>query len=107
LNCLFNSGFSINYSKIGRKGPFGINICYNKRKSLFIIDLNINKDANDPNYYKIKEIYSIFTFAISDIFILNFWLHEVGRFKAINFDLISHIFRMNLWVLKSDKKYLN
>eukprot|EP00960_Hanusia_phi_P044455 756653-Hanusia_phi.AAC.1 len=97
LNHLFGTSFEMMDSKRGRQQTTkGIWCACSKSGEILVMDVEgtDGREKEDQKAFEGKS--ALFSLALTDIMMINMWMHEVGRFNAANLPLIKTVIEAHL-----------
>ncbi|EKX38848.1 hypothetical protein GUITHDRAFT_158461 [Guillardia theta CCMP2712] len=97
LNQLFGTSFEMMDSKRGRQQTTkGIWCACAKSGEILVMDVEgtDGREKEDQKAFEGKS--ALFSLALTDIMMINMWMHEVGRFNAANLPLIKTVIEAHL-----------
>jgi hypothetical protein len=107
INSIFDTSFEIMDSSRGRyQCTKGIWLSETNKNNLLIFDVEgtDSRERYDNNSFEKKV--ALFTFALSNIFIVNLWYHDLGRYNATNINLLNIVLELNLQLFEDNNKKL-
>lgn len=106
LNKLFQTEFRVMEAKSQRKQTTkGIWTHVSAEYNLMIMDI---EGADSRERWEEKAAFekrtALFGLVLSNVFIVNVWLNEIGRFSACNYEILKLIFELNLRFFKTESQ---
>ena len=102
LNQLFGTSFDMMNSKSGRSQTTkGIWCACAKGGEMLVLDVEGTDGREKEDQKEFEGKSALFSLALTDIMMVNMWMHEVGRFNAANLPLIRTVLEVHLRLLHS------
>ena len=100
LNNLFGTSFDMMNSKTGRQQTTkGIWCACAKGGEMLVLDVEGTDGREKEDQKEFEGKSALFSLALTDIMMVNMWMHEVGRFNAANLPLIRTVLEVHLRLL--------
>jgi hypothetical protein len=81
----------------------GIWLSHNNNRLILDVEGTDSRERNLLNHNLSNESkLSLFSLVIADVFIINIWYHDIGRYNATNMNLLTTIFELNLQLYQSN-----
>jgi len=97
LNILFNTNFDVMEESDGRSQTTkGIWLGRSSYSPVLVMDVegtDGRERGEDTNFERKSALFSL---AVSQIMIVNIWMHDIGRFQGANYPLLRTVFEQNL-----------
>mmetsp|Transcript_47841 Transcript_47841/g.116488 ORF Transcript_47841/g.116488 Transcript_47841/m.116488 type:complete len:771 (+) Transcript_47841:208-2520(+) len=105
MNRMFATGFDMMDSKKGRQQTTkGIWCAKAADSDTLVMDVEgtDGREKEDQKAFEGKS--AMFCLALTDVLMVNMWMHEVGRFNAANLPLLKTVFEVHLRLLRDEKE---
>jgi len=100
LNNLFGTSFDMMDSKTGRSQTTkGIWCACAKGGEMLVLDVEGTDGREKEDQKEFEGKSALFSLALTDVMMVNMWMHEVGRFNAANLPLIRTVLEVHLRLL--------
>ncbi|KAL0230183.1 hypothetical protein PCE1_003745 [Barthelona sp. PCE] len=105
LNQLYDTNFQVMNSSAGRKQTTkGIWLARINESAnpLYVFDCEGSDGSERADTLKFERQFAVFTLAVSDVFVINMWAHDVGRFVGSGMALLRNTFEAVLHLFRTD-----
>ena len=100
LNHLFGTSFDMMNSKAGRQQTTkGIWCACAQGGEMLVLDVEGTDGREKEDQKEFEGKSALFSLALTDVMMVNMWMHEVGRFNAANLPLIRTVLEVHLKLL--------
>ena len=97
LNHLFGTSFDMMNSKAGRQQTTkGIWCACAQGGEMLVLDVEGTDGREKEDQKEFEGKSALFSLALTDVMMVNMWMHEVGRFNAANLPLIRTVLEVHL-----------
>ncbi len=107
LNLLFGTCFDVMNADRGRlQTTKGVVFSWDKARRIFVLDVEgIDSRERGDKGHIFEQSTSLLALAVSDVFVINMWTMDVGRYTASNMGLLRVVFELNLKI-QEKRKYV-
>lgn len=105
LNKLFHTNFEVMNAEMGRNQTTkGIVFSWDPTRQFLILDVEgIDSRERGDSGHIFEQATSLLALAMSDVFMINMWTQDVGRYTASNIGLLKVVFEMNLKIVEKQR----
>jgi GTPase Era involved in 16S rRNA processing len=105
LNRLFGTQFEVMDPRFGRnqttKGVW-LGLSETKHYSILVLDVEgTDSRERGEEHGSFERKTSLFSLALSEVLIINLWVHDIGRYDGANYGLLKIVFELNLQLFQS------
>ena len=98
LNLLFGTPFEIMNPELGRtQTTKGVVFSWDEARRILVLDVEgIDSRERGESGHVFEQSTSLLALSVADVFIINLWTMDLGRYTASNIGLLKVVFEMNL-----------